>query len=155
VPQDDAFPYTIRVNSEIMESNGSSSMATVCGGEPRAHGRRTWPLVKPVAGIAMGMVKQGDKIVVLTDIQGSEGSQRRPGLQGRRLRSRHHGDWQLDCKVKGISFAVLAEALEQARPGPQHVLEKMLAVLAQPRDHHSPYAPRVERFNINPERSAW
>jgi polyribonucleotide nucleotidyltransferase len=150
VPHDDAFPYTVRVNSEIMESNGSSSMATVCGASLALMDAGV-PLVRPVAGIAMGMVKQGDKIAVLSDIQGSED---------------HNGDldfkvagsvsgitaMQLDCKVKGITFAVLSEALEQARQGRLQVLEKMIAVLPQPRDHQSPFAPRVERFRINPEK---
>ncbi|HAK95042.1 MAG TPA: polyribonucleotide nucleotidyltransferase [Planctomycetes bacterium] len=150
VPQDDSFPYTIRVNSDILESNGSSSMATVCGASLALMDAGV-PLGRSVAGIAMGMVKDGDKIAVLSDIQGSED---------------HNGDldfkvagtdrgitaMQLDCKVKGISFAVLAEALEQARQGRLQVLDTMGAVLPQPRDHHSPFAPRVERFMINPEK---
>ncbi len=150
VPQDGSFPYTIRVNSDILESNGSSSMATVCGASLALMDAGV-PLARSVAGIAMGMVKEGDKIAVLSDIQGSED---------------HNGDldfkvagtergitaMQLDCKVKGISFAVLSEALEQARQGRLQVLDAMNAVLERPRSHHSPFAPRVERFMINPEK---
>ncbi len=146
----DTFPYTVRVTSDIMESNGSSSMATVCGASLALMDAGV-PLRRPVAGIAMGMVKEGDDFYILSDIQGSED---------------HNGDidfkvagtevgitaLQLDCKVKGVSFEILGTALEQAKRGRLHILGKMAEVLAEARDYHSPYAPRVERFMINPEK---
>jgi polyribonucleotide nucleotidyltransferase len=149
-PSGDDFPYTIRVNSDILESNGSSSMATVCGGSLALMDAGI-PVTRPVAGIAMGMVKEGDDVYILSDIQGSED---------------HNGDLdfkvagtdrgitalQLDCKVKGIGFDILGRALEQAHRGRLHILEKMGAVLGEPRDHHSPYAPRHLQIMINPEK---
>ena len=122
-PDEEEFPYTIRVNSDILVSNGSSSMATVCGGSLALMDAGI-PIARPVAGIAMGMVKEGDEVYILSDIQGSED---------------HNGDLdfkvagsergitalQLDCKVKGIGFDILARALEQAREGRMQILEKI------------------------------
>lgn len=147
---DESFPYTLRVTSDIMESNGSSSMATVCGGSLALMDAGV-PIKRAVAGIAMGMIKEGDQICILSDIQGSED---------------HNGDLdfkvagtsegitalQLDCKVKGIGYDTLERALNQAREGRMHILGKMGETLAEARDHQSPYAPRVERFKIDPEK---
>ncbi len=149
-PNEDEFPYTIRVNSDILESNGSSSMATVCGGSLALMDAGI-PIRRPVSGIAMGMVKEGDQVYILSDIQGSED---------------HNGDLdfkvagtdrgitalQLDCKVKGIDYDILSRALRQAREGRLFILERMCEVLPRPRDHHSPYAPRNVQFMINPDK---
>lgn len=150
-PQDDeSFPYTIRVVSEILESNGSSSMATVCGAT-LAMWDAGIKLKAPVAGIAMGMIKEGERVAVLSDILGDED---------------HLGDMdfkvcgtekgvtaiQMDIKVDGLSEKVLTQALEQARAGRLHILTEMKKALAKEREEISPNAPRIHRFRINPDK---
>jgi polyribonucleotide nucleotidyltransferase len=146
LPPKDRFPYTIRVVADIMESNGSSSMASVCGGCLSLMLAGV-PLLQPVAGIAMGLVKEGERSVILSDILGSED---------------HHGDMdfkvagsglgitalQMDIKISGVTRNLLEKALEQARLGRQHILRKMLATVAKPSSEISPYAPRMETVLI-------
>jgi len=146
VPDETVFPYTMRVVSDILESNGSSSMATVCGGTLSLMDAGV-PLSAPVAGIAMGLVKEGDKYAVLTDIAGAED---------------HYGDMdfkvagtregitalQMDIKVPNVTTAIMREALAQALRGRLFILDKMEAVISQPRSALSPYAPRIYTMTI-------
>lgn len=146
LPADDIFPYTIRVVSDITESNGSSSMATVCAGTLSLMDAGV-PIKSPVAGIAMGLIKEGEKYVVLSDIMGEED---------------HWGDmdfkvagttdgitaFQMDVKVPGIPLAVMKEALEQAKSGREHILGKMNDVISRPRTELSAYAPRIETLYV-------
>ncbi|WP_145068514.1 polyribonucleotide nucleotidyltransferase [Engelhardtia mirabilis] len=150
LPSKEAFPYTIRIVSDITESNGSSSMASVCGGclSMMVGGV---PLTQPVAGIAMGLVQEGGKTAILSDILGSED---------------HTGDMdfkvagsglgitalQMDIKVDGVSRELLTSALQQAREGRIHILKKMLAAVPAPSDDVSKHAPRMESLNIPQER---
>ncbi len=150
LPDRNQFPYTVRVVSDIMESNGSSSMASVCGGCLSLMLAGV-PLSQPVAGIAMGLVQEGDQTMVLSDILGSED---------------HCGDMdfkvagsgvgitalQMDIKVKSISRELLAGALEQAREGRRHILRKMLEVVSRPESDISMHAPRMENIQIPSER---
>jgi polyribonucleotide nucleotidyltransferase len=147
IPAEDIFPYTIRVVSDILESNGSSSMATVCGGCLALMDAGA-PIKAPVGGIAMGLVKEGEKYAILTDIAGAED---------------HYGDMdfkvagtkdgitalQMDIKVPGITAQIMSEALEQARAGRLHVLSKMTEALPEPRTTISAYAPRIFTLQIN------
>jgi polyribonucleotide nucleotidyltransferase len=146
LPPEEAFPYTIRVVSDILESNGSSSMASVCGGTLAMMDAGV-PIKNPVAGVAMGLVMDGDRHQVLTDIAGEED---------------HYGDMdfkvagtrtgitalQMDIKVDGLAPALMAGALEQARVGRIHILDRMLEALAQPRTEISPYAPRILTIRV-------
>jgi len=150
VPDESIFPYTVRVVSDILESNGSSSMASVCGGCLALMDAGV-PIKSPVAGIAMGLVKEGDKYAILTDIAGAED---------------HYGDMdfkvagtkdgitalQMDIKVTGITPAIMAEALAQARAARLHILEKMLATIPEARAKISAYAPHIHTIHINPSR---
>ena len=142
------YPYTLRIVSEILESNGSSSMATVCGGTLAAMDAGL-EIKAPVAGVAMGLIKEGDKIAVLTDILGDED---------------HLGDMdfkvcgtedritaiQMDIKVTGISREIMAQALKQAHEGRKHILGCMLSAIGETRSNKSKYAPRIETFKVNP-----
>jgi polyribonucleotide nucleotidyltransferase len=146
IPDETEFPYTLRVVSDILESNGSSSMASVCGATIALMDAGV-PVKSPVAGIAMGLVKEGDKYAVLTDIAGAED---------------HYGDMdfkvagtadgitalQMDIKVTNISAGIMREALEQARKARLHILGKMNEVLGTPRDNLSKYAPRIHTITI-------
>ena len=146
MPGKDRFPYTVRIVSDITESNGSSSMASVCGG-CLALMCAGVPINQPVAGIAMGLVEEGDQTVILTDILGSED---------------HCGDMdfkvagsgvgitalQMDIKIKGVTRDLLARALEQARKGRVHILRTMLDAVPQPRAEVSEFAPRMETLKI-------
>jgi polyribonucleotide nucleotidyltransferase len=150
IPSEDEFPYTIRLVSEVLESNGSSSQASVCGSTLALMDAGV-PIKKPVAGVAMGLLKDGDDFAILTDIQGMED---------------HFGDMdfkvagtkdgitaiQMDIKIKGIDRAILTQALEQARLGRLFILDKMTAVIAQSRAELSAYAPRIITFEIDPDR---
>jgi polyribonucleotide nucleotidyltransferase len=141
LPDEKAFPYTLRVVSDTLESNGSSSMATVCGATLSLMDAGV-PITAPIAGIAMGLVMEGDKYAILTDIAGAED---------------HYGDMdfkvagsrdgitglQMDIKVPRVSTKVLTEALEQARKARLFILDKIVAVIAEPRAEMSPYAPRI------------
>lgn len=150
VPDPDVFPYTIRIVSDISESNGSSSMATVCGGTLAMMDAGA-PIKAPVAGIAMGLIQEGDKIVVLSDILGKEDHL---GDMDFKLAGTRNGltAVQLDNKLGEVKPEVLTEALEQARQGRHHILDEMLKILEAPREEISQYAPQVHVVPIRKER---
>ncbi|MCL4821545.1 MAG: polyribonucleotide nucleotidyltransferase [Vicinamibacteria bacterium] len=146
LPDEEAFPYTIRIVSDILESNGSSSMASICGGTLALMDAGV-PLKNPVAGVAMGLVLEGDRWAVLSDIAGEED---------------HYGDMdfkvagtrngitalQMDIKVSGITAEIMARALEQAHQGRIHILDRMAEALAAPRPDISAYAPRIITIRV-------
>lgn len=150
IPDESVFPYTIRCVSEVLESNGSTSQASICA-STLAMMDAGVPLKAPVAGIAMGLIKKGEHYSILTDIQGMED---------------HLGDMdfkvagtakgvtalQMDIKIDGLSRNILEEALTQAKIGRMHILESMLATLAQPREKLSAYAPKIVIVRINPDK---
>lgn len=150
LPTEQEFPYTLRVVSEITESNGSSSMASVCGGCLSLMDAGV-PLKRPVAGVAMGLVMEGNRYAILSDIAGAED---------------HYGDMdfkvtgtsegitalQMDIKVAGINAMILQEALEQARKGRMHILGIMAQAIETPREELSKYAPRIITINIHPDK---
>ena len=150
IPADTHFPYTIRLVSDILESNGSSSMATVCGSS-MALMDAGCPIKAPVAGIAMGLIKEGDKVEVLTDILGVEDHL---GDMDFKVTGTREGitAFQMDTKIGGISDAVLQNALERARNGRLHILGIMEQALAEPRAEMSPFAPRITIINIHPDK---
>jgi polyribonucleotide nucleotidyltransferase len=150
LPDEAEFPYTLRIVSEITESNGSSSMATVCGGCLSLMDAGV-PIKKPVAGVAMGLVMEGNRYAILSDIAGAED---------------HYGDMdfkvtgtadgitalQMDIKIGGINAQILSEALEQARKGRIHILGIMTQALETPREELSTYAPRIITMHIHPDK---
>jgi len=150
IPSEEEFPYTIRVVSEILESNGSSSQASICSGTMALMAAGV-PIKAPVAGIAMGLITKGENYTILTDIQGMED---------------HYGDMdfkvagtrngitalQMDIKIEGINEAILREALAQAKVGRMTILGHMLNTIPTYRDELSKYAPKVEMFRINPDK---
>ncbi|MBA3600011.1 MAG: polyribonucleotide nucleotidyltransferase [Acidobacteria bacterium] len=150
LPDESEFPYTLRIVSEITESNGSSSMASVCGGCLSLMDAGV-PIKKPVAGVAMGLVMEGNRYAILSDIAGAED---------------HYGDMdfkvtgtedgitalQMDIKVGGINAMILSEALEQAKKGRLHILNIMTQAIEKPREEISPYAPRILTISINPDK---
>ncbi len=150
IPSDEVFPYTLRVVSDILESNGSSSMATVCGGSLSLMDAGV-PIKAPVAGIAMGLVKEGDKVAILTDILGIEDHL---GDMDFKVTGTKEGvtAWQMDVKIAGIGFDTIETALERARQARLRVLEVMEATIAKPRSEISPYAPRVIVLQIDPDK---
>jgi polyribonucleotide nucleotidyltransferase len=150
LPKDGEFPYTIRVVSEVLESNGSSSMATVCGATLALMDAGV-PLTDAVAGVAMGLIKEGDDVVVLTDILGDEDHL---GDMDFKVTGTDKGitALQMDIKISGINREIMRRALEQARHGRIFILNKMREALASPRSELSPYAPRVVSLQINPEK---
>jgi polyribonucleotide nucleotidyltransferase len=141
LPDEEGFPYTVRIVSDILESNGSSSMASICGGTLALLDAGV-PMKSPVAGVAMGLVKEGDRYAILSDIAGVED---------------HYGDMdfkvagtrngitalQMDIKIGGVTAELLTQALEQARQGRLHILDEMAKTLAEPRSSISAYAPRI------------
>jgi polyribonucleotide nucleotidyltransferase len=150
IPPKEVFPYTVRVVSEVLESNGSSSMATVCAGSMALMDAGV-PVPKPVAGVAMGLIKEGDAVAVLSDILGDED---------------HLGDmdfkvcgtsdgitaFQMDLKIGGVSKEIFEAALAQAREGRLHILSKMAEAITEPRREVSPYAPRIFTIKVRPEK---
>ncbi|MDW7771539.1 MAG: polyribonucleotide nucleotidyltransferase [Desulfobulbaceae bacterium] len=150
LPDGEAFPYTMRVVSEVLESNGSSSMATVCGASMALMDAGV-PLKSPVSGVAMGLIKEGDKVVVLTDILGDED---------------HLGDMdfkvvgtkkgitalQMDIKIEGVDRSIMSQALEQAREGRFHILDKMREAIETPRQEVSEYAPKYITIKIHQDK---
>ncbi len=150
MPTEDKFPYTVRIVSEIVESNGSSSMASVCGGCLSLMDAGV-PIKAPVAGIAMGLIKEGEKIAILSDILGDED---------------HLGDMdfkvcgtaegitsiQMDIKIRGVTRQILEQALAQAAEGRRFILGEMAKAIAKPRDDVSTYAPRITTIKVRPER---
>ena len=143
---DERFPYTIRIVSEITESNGSSSMASVCGGSLSMMDAGV-PTSAPVAGIAMGLIKEGDDVAVLSDILGAEDHL---GDMDFKVCGTKNGitAFQMDCKIAGVSREVMGNALEQARAGREHILGKMAEALEGPRAELSKYAPRITSIQI-------
>jgi polyribonucleotide nucleotidyltransferase len=150
IPSVDEWPYTMRLVSEILSSNGSTSMASVCGSTLSLMDAGV-PIKAPVAGIAMGLVTREGKFAVLTDIQGVEDNL---GDMDFKVAGTRDGitALQMDIKIKGLPHEILAQALEQAREARLFVLDKMLAVIPQPRAELSPYAPRITTIHINPDK---
>jgi polyribonucleotide nucleotidyltransferase len=150
LPLKTEFPYTIRIVSDILESNGSSSMATVCGGTLALMDAGV-PIKAPVAGIAMGLIKEGDKYVVLTDILGLEDHL---GDMDFKVTGTRAGitAFQMDVKISGISMEILGKALEQAREGRLFILDKMNNVLEKPRGDLSKHAPRIFTIQIKTDK---
>jgi polyribonucleotide nucleotidyltransferase len=146
MPDEKDFPYTVRIVSDILESNGSSSMATVCAGSLALFDGGV-PLKKSVAGIAMGLVKEGDRVAVLSDILGNEDHL---GDMDFKVAGTRDGitAFQMDIKIKGISFAIIETAVQQAKEGRLHKLEKMDAAISAPRADLSQYAPRLTTLKI-------
>lgn len=150
IPPESEFPYTVRLVSEVLESNGSTSQASICASTLALMDAGV-PIKAPVAGIAMGLVKSGDNYTILTDIQGMED---------------HLGDMdfkvagtakgvtalQMDIKIDGLSREILQEALQQAKKGRMQILEHMATTITQPRDHLSKYAPKILTMKINPDK---
>ena len=150
LPDKEAFPYTIRIVSDILESNGSSSMATVCGGSLALMDAGV-PIAKPVAGIAMGLIKEGDRVLILSDILGLEDHL---GDMDFKVTGTRDGvtALQMDIKIQGITTDLMRQALEQARVGRLHILEKMQESLAAPRESLAPYAPRIFTLQIKTDK---
>jgi polyribonucleotide nucleotidyltransferase len=150
VPIYEDFPYTIRVVSDILESNGSSSMASVCGGSLALMDAGV-PTKAPVAGIAMGLMKEGDDYVILSDILGDEDHL---GDMDFKVTGTRRGicALQMDIKVDGLTRKILEEALEQAKRGRLHILDKMDAAISAPRDEVSIHAPRIVTVQIKPDK---
>ena len=150
IPPEDEFPYTIRVVSEVMSSNGSTSMASVCGSTLALMATGV-PLIRPVAGIAMGLIKEGDRFAVLTDIQGMEDHL---GDMDFKVAGTAQGitALQMDIKIKGVSDEIMRQALAQARDARLQILDVMLKVIPEPRAELSQYAPRIEIIHINTEK---
>jgi polyribonucleotide nucleotidyltransferase len=150
LPNEEEFPYTIRIVSEILESNGSSSQATICAGSMALMAAGV-PIKSPVAGIAMGLIKEGDYYSVLSDIQGMEDHE---GDMDFKVAGTKDGitALQMDIKIAGITKDIMAEALEQARIGRLHILEKMNETIAETRKELSKYAPKVKMIRINPDK---
>ncbi len=150
MPDMAAYPYVIRVVSEITESNGSSSMASVCGTSLSLMDAGV-PLKAPVAGVAMGLIKEGDKFAVLTDILGDEDHL---GDMDFKVAGTAQGitALQMDIKIDGITREIMQAALAQAHDGRLHILDKMNAVIAKPRAEMSEWAPRIITMKINPEK---
>ncbi|MDY6910314.1 MAG: polyribonucleotide nucleotidyltransferase [Thermodesulfobacteriota bacterium] len=150
LPPNGDFPYTIRVVSEVLESNGSSSMATVCGASLALMDAGV-PVREPVAGIAMGLVKESDQFIVLSDILGDEDHL---GDMDFKVTGNERGitAFQMDVKIPGIDRNIMTRALNQARAGRLHILEKMKAAMPAPRAQLSPYAPRMTVIQINPDK---
>lgn len=150
LPNDKKFPYTVRIVSEIMESNGSSSMATVCGGTLALMDAGI-PICKPVGGVAMGLIREEDSYSIITDIIGAEDHL---GDMDLKVAGTPRGitAMQMDIKIKGISAEILMQALQEARVGRIHILREMMQALDHPKLELSPYAPRILQFNVSPDK---
>jgi len=150
LPAFEEFPYTIRIVSDVLESNGSSSMASVCGGSLALFDAGV-PLRSAVAGVAMGLIKEGKKYAILTDILGTEDHL---GDMDFKVAGTETGitSIQMDIKIEGLDLQIVKEALAQAREGRLHILGEMSKALAAPRSDLSPYAPRIVTVNISPEK---
>ncbi len=150
IPSEDDFPYTLRLVSETLESNGSSSMASVCG-STLAMLDAGVKLTRPVAGIAMGLIKEGDDYVILSDIQGDEDHL---GDMDFKIAGTEKGitALQMDIKIQGVTFDIMRDALAQANAGRTHILGIMNAHISTPREEMSPWAPRITSLKIDPEK---
>ena len=146
LPADELFPYTVRIISDILESNGSSSMATVCAGSLAMMDAGV-PISKAVSGIAMGLVKEGNDYAILTDILGNEDHL---GDMDFKVAGTSDGitGFQMDIKIQGISFEIMEKALHQAKEGRMHILGKMNETISKANDSLSPYAPRLVTMNV-------
>ena len=149
LPNKESFPYVLRVVSECLSSNGSTSMGSVCGSTLALMDAGV-PLKAPVSGAAMGLIKEGDEVRILTDIQGIEDFL---GDMDFKVAGTEKGitALQMDMKITGLAVKTVAEAVNQARPARLHILEKMLEAIEKPRDTLSPHAPRLLSFRIDPE----
>lgn len=149
LPPQDQFPYVIRVVSEVLSSNGSTSMGSVCGSTLSLMDAGV-PISKPVSGAAMGLIKEGDEVRILTDIQGIEDFL---GDMDFKVAGTDSGitALQMDMKITGLSLDIVAKAIHQAKPARIHILEKMLATIDQPREEISSYAPRLLTMKIDPD----
>ncbi len=149
LPAKDTFPYVVRVVSEVLSSNGSTSMGSVCGSTLALMDAGV-PLKAPVSGAAMGLIKEGKEVRILTDIQGIEDFL---GDMDFKVAGTDKGitALQMDMKITGLEIKTIAEAINQARPARLHILEKMLEAIDTPRDGMSPHAPRLLSFRIDPE----
>lgn len=150
LPPFEEFPYTIRIVSDVLESNGSSSMASVCGGSLAMFDAAV-PVRAAVAGVAMGLIKEGKKYAILTDILGTEDHL---GDMDFKVAGTKDGitSIQMDIKIQGLELSIMAEALDQARAGRLHILGEMEKALAAPREELSAYAPRIVTVQISPEK---
>jgi polyribonucleotide nucleotidyltransferase len=150
LPQRSEFPYTIRIVADILESNGSSSMATVCSSTLALMDAGV-PIKTPVAGIAMGLIKEGERVVILKDILGLEDHL---GDMDFKVTGTAEGitAFQMDVKISGVSSSILEEALEQAREGRLFILQKMSEVLSQPREGLALHAPRIYTIHVKPDK---
>lgn len=149
LPPKEKFPYVIRVVSEVLSSNGSTSMGSVSGSTLALMDAGV-PITKPVSGAAMGLIKEGDEVRILTDIQGIEDFL---GDMDFKVAGTDSGitALQMDMKISGLSMEIVAQAIEQAKPARLHILEKMLATIDKPRTELSPFAPRLLTIKIDPE----
>ena len=149
LPSKESFPYVLRVVSEVLSSNGSTSMGSVCGSTLALMDAGV-PIKAPVSGAAMGLIKEGDEVRILTDIQGIEDFL---GDMDFKVAGTEKGitALQMDMKITGLAVKTVAEAVNQARPARLHILEKMLEAIEKPRDTLSPHAPRLLSFRIDPE----
>jgi polyribonucleotide nucleotidyltransferase len=149
LPTQSQFPYVVRVVSEVLSSNGSTSMGSVCGSTLALMDAGV-PIIKPVSGAAMGLIKEGDEVRILTDIQGIEDFL---GDMDFKVAGTDNGitALQMDMKITGLSMETIAKAIHQARPARLHILEKMLAAIDSPRTTLSPYAPRLLTIKIDPD----
>ena len=150
IPDEDVFPYTIRLVSEVLESNGSSSQASICAGTLALMDAGV-PIKAPVAGIAMGLVMDGDNYTILTDIQGLEDAL---GDMDFKVAGTEKGitALQMDIKIEGITEQILNEALVQARQARLAILEELTSTISEPRTELSPYAPKIEMIQIKPDK---
>ena len=150
MPTEEEFPYTVRVVTEVLESNGSSSQASICSGCLSLMAAGV-PIKAPVAGIAMGLITKDDKYTILTDIQGLEDHM---GDMDFKVAGTREGicALQMDIKIKGVTKEILAEALAQAKKARMQILDVMADVIKEPRKELSEYAPKIETFTINPEK---
>ncbi|MED4202573.1 polyribonucleotide nucleotidyltransferase [Neobacillus mesonae] len=150
IPSENDFPYTIRVVSEVLESNGSTSQASICGSTLALMDAGV-PIKAPVAGIAMGLVKSGEHYTVLTDIQGMEDHL---GDMDFKVAGTEKGvtALQMDIKIDGLSREILEEALQQAKKGRMQILDHMLSTITEPREELSKFAPKILTMNINPDK---
>ena len=149
LPSKEEFPYVLRIVSEVLSSNGSTSMGSVCGSTLSLMDAGV-PIKKPVSGAAMGLIKEGDEIRILTDIQGIEDFL---GDMDFKVAGTDAGitALQMDMKITGLPLEVIADAIQKARPARLHILEKMMEAIAEPRTEMSPYAPRLLTIKIEPE----
>ncbi len=150
IPAEESFPYTVRVVSEVLSSNGSTSMASVCGSSLALMDAGV-PIKSPVAGIAMGLISEGDRYAILSDIQGLEDHL---GDMDFKVAGTREGitALQMDIKIKGLSSEIMSKAMAQARAGRMFILDRMAESLAEARAEMSPYAPRITTIHVDPEK---